>query len=150
MEPSWKQYKLNIANSAVIFLTNIFWTLFILQILQIAISDNLFLLIVVVDKYWKLLFNSFTYIVIPYNVMEIVTFDYFYRTRVRSLAMLVTHWLTHSCLVNLIDVTLACEDASSKLVEVVTVADIDDENRVGNSLLQIWTFGPKATLLFRL
>ena len=48
--------------------------------------------------------------------------------------------------------TLACEDAYSKLVEVVTVADVDDENRVGNSLSQIWTltFGPKATLLFRL
>ena len=48
--------------------------------------------------------------------------------------------------------TLACEDSYSKLVEVVTVADVDDENRVGNSLLQIWTltFGPKATLLFRL
>ena len=51
------------------------------------------------------------------------------------------HWqclsLTHSCLVNLIDATLACEDAYSKLVEVVTVADISDEDRVGNSLLQI-------------
>ena len=48
--------------------------------------------------------------------------------------------------------TLACEDAYSKLVQVVTVADVDDENCVGNSLLQIWTltFGPKATLLFRL
>ena len=48
--------------------------------------------------------------------------------------------------------TLRCEDANSKLVEVVTVADVDDENRVGNSLLQIWTltFGPTATLLFRL
>ena len=30
--------------------------------------------------------------------------------------------------------TLACEDAYSKLVEVVTVADVSDENRVGNSL----------------
>ena len=28
--------------------------------------------------------------------------------------------MTHSCLVYLIDVTLACEDANSKLVEVVT------------------------------
>ena len=37
----------------------------------------------------------------------------------------LTHSLTHSCLVNLIDVTLACEDANSKLVEVVTVADVD-------------------------
>ena len=33
---------------------------------------------------------------------------------------------------------LACADANSKLVEVVTVADVDDENRVGNSLLQNW------------
>ena len=75
---------------------------------------------------------------------------YYYWTRVRSLAMLVTHWLTDwltdSCLVNLIDVTLACEDAYSKLVEVVTVADVCDEDRVGNSLLQIWKlrFGHKA------
>ena len=46
--------------------------------------------------------------------------------------------MTHSCLVNLIDVTLAYEDAYSKLVEVVTVADVSDEDRVGNSLLQIW------------
>ena len=34
--------------------------------------------------------------------------------------------------------TLACEDANSKLVDVVTVADVDDEDRVGNSFLQIW------------
>ena len=34
--------------------------------------------------------------------------------------------------------TLACEDNYSKLFEVVTVADVDDEDRVGNSLLQIW------------
>ena len=48
--------------------------------------------------------------------------------------------------------TLACEDAYSKLAEVVTVADVDDENRVGNTLLQIWKlrFGHKAKLLFRL
>ena len=35
--------------------------------------------------------------------------------------------MTHSRLVNLIDVTLACEDAYSKLVEIVTVADVSDE-----------------------
>ena len=48
--------------------------------------------------------------------------------------------------------TMACEDANSKLVEVVTVADVNDEDRVGNSLLQIWKlrFGHKAKLLFRL
>ena len=75
----------------------------------------------------------------------------FYRTRVRSLAMLVTNSRTHSRLVNLIDVTLECEDVNAKLVEVVTVADVDAEDYVGNSLL-IWelTFGHKAKLLFRL
>ena len=49
----------------------------------------------------------------------------------------LTHSLTDCRLVNLIDVTLACEDANSKLVEVVTVADVDDEDRDSNSLLQI-------------
>ena len=45
--------------------------------------------------------------------------------------------------------TLACEDANSKLVDVVTVADDD---RVGNNLLQILKlrFGQKTKLLFRL
>ena len=36
--------------------------------------------------------------------------------------------LTDSRLVDLIDVTLACEDGYSKLVEVVTVADVDFED----------------------
>ena len=49
----------------------------------------------------------------------------------------LTNSLTDSCLVNLIDVTLACEDAYSKL-QVVTVAGVDDEDCVGNSLFQIW------------
>ena len=65
----------------------------------------------------------------------------------------LTHWLTYSCLVNLIDSTLACEDNYSKLVEVVTVAaDVDDEDRVGNSLLQILKlrFGRKPKLFFGL
>ena len=34
--------------------------------------------------------------------------------------------------------TLACGDTNSKFVEVVTVPDVDDEDRVGNILLQIW------------
>ena len=48
--------------------------------------------------------------------------------------------------------SLACADANSKLVDVVTVADVDAEDHVDNSLLQIWElmFGPKAKLLFRL
>ena len=79
-----------------------------------------------------------------------------YRTQVRSLFTLVTHSLTHSlthsCLVNLIDMIPALEDANSKLVEADTVAYVDAEDHVGNSLIQIWelTFGPTAKLLFRL
>ena len=48
--------------------------------------------------------------------------------------------------------TLVCEDGNSKFVEVVTFVDVDEEDRVGNSLLKIreLTFGPKAKLLFRL
>ena len=44
----------------------------------------------------------------------------FYRTRVRSLAIVsnsLTNSLTDSCLVNLIIVSLACEDGNSKLVD---------------------------------
>ena len=68
------------------------------------------------------------------------------------LPLSLTNSLIHYCLVDLIDVTLVCEDAYSKLVEVVTVADVSYEDRVGNSLLQIWKlrFGHKARLLFRL
>ena len=64
----------------------------------------------------------------------------------------LTHSLTHSCLVNLIDVTLACEDGNSKLVEVVTVVDVDDEKGVFNSLVQIWKvkFGRIVKFLFTL
>ena len=67
----------------------------------------------------------------------------FYRTRVRSLFSLVTNWLTDFCLVNLIDVTLMCEGANSKLVEVVTVADADAE-----LLFRLWAQG--LVKIFRL
>ena len=48
--------------------------------------------------------------------------------------------------------TLACEDDNSKLVEVVTVAQVDDEIRVDNSLVQIWKvkFGHIVKFLFTL
>ena len=41
--------------------------------------------------------------------------------------------------------TLAGDVDNSKLVEVVTVAHVDDEKHVDNSLVQIWKlkFGPK-------
>ena len=90
----------------------------------------------------------------PNSVKEIPLRSRFFNPiiRVRLLFTLVTHSLTHSCLVNLIDVTLACEDANSKLVEVVTVANVDDEDYVGNSLLHAWELrlGNKAKLLLRL
>ena len=65
------------------------------------------------------------------------------------LPLSLTNSLTHSCLINLIDVTLACEYANSKLANVVLVAD---EDRVGNNLLQIskLRLGQKAKLLFQL
>ena len=61
-------------------------------------------------------------------------------------------WLTDSCLVDFIDVTLTCEDANSKLVEVVTVADVDAEKCVDDSLVQIWKlkFGHQIKFLSRL
>ena len=42
--------------------------------------------------------------------------------------------------------TLACEDGNSKLVEVVTVVEVEYEKRVDNSLVQIWkvNFGHKV------
>ena len=56
------------------------------------------------------------------------------------MATLVTNYLTdsvtNSCLEDLIYVTLECEDVNSKLVDVVTVVNVDDEDHVSNSLLQ--------------
>ena len=67
--------------------------------------------------------------------------------------MLVTHSLTdsltHCCLVNLIDVTLACEDANLKLIEVVSVADVDAVKRFDDSLVQIWKLNFVQTLSTR-
>ena len=64
-------------------------------------------------------------------------------------ATLVTHSLTNSCLPDFMDVTLACEDANSILVEVVSV---DAEKRVDISLIQIWKlkFCHKAKFLLTL
>ena len=47
---------------------------------------------------------------------------------------------------------MTCEDANSKLVEVVTVADVDAYKYVDNSLVQIWKlkFGHKIKFLSRL
>ena len=45
--------------------------------------------------------------------------------------------MTDSCLVDLTDVTLAFGNANSKLLDVVSVADVDDEERVEDSLVEI-------------
>ena len=79
-------------------------------------------------------FGNLTLLLIEQGAESRAATTHFYRTRVRSLAMLVTHYLTNCRLVNLIDVTLACKDGSSKLVEVVIIVYVDDEKRVGNSL----------------
>ena len=50
----------------------------------------------------------------------------------------LTDSLTDSCLVNLTDLTLACEDAYSKLVEVVTVVDVSDEDRADMEA-EVWS-----------
>ena len=50
----------------------------------------------------------------------------------------LTHSLSNSCSVDLIDATLACEGANFKLVDGVTVADIDAEKHVDDILVQIW------------
>ena len=79
----------------------------------------------------------------------------FYRTWVWSLSTILhCRWLTHSLtpsrFIDLINVTLACEDSNSILVEVVT---LDTETHVDNSLVQIcklWKDCHEAKFLFRL
>ena len=47
--------------------------------------------------------------------------------------------------------TLVCEDGNSRLIEVVTVVEVDDGKRVDNSLVQIWKlkFGHKINFLLK-
>ena len=42
--------------------------------------------------------------------------------------------------------TLVCEDGNSRLIEVVTVVEVDDGKHVDNSLVQVWkiNFGHKV------
>ena len=61
------------------------------------------------------------------------------------MATLVSNSLTNSCLVDLIDVTLECEDANSKLVDVVTVAEVDAEKRVDDSLVLVCSLVIKSS-----
>ena len=59
----------------------------------------------------------------------------------------VTNSLAHCCLIVLNDVTLAFEDAKSKLLDVVSVADVDAEERVGVDILKLM-FGRDVEIEF--
>ena len=85
----------------------------------------------------------------PLTVSLTVKYPLFIRPESdHCLLLSLTHWLTNSCLANLIDVTLAYEDTNTKLVDVVTVTD---EDPVDNNLLHIskLRLGKKAKLLFK-
>ena len=62
--------------------------------------------------------------------------------QVRSLSTLVINSLTHSCLAGVADVTLAFEDAYSKLLDIVSIADVVAEEHVDDHLLKILRLRP--------
>ena len=45
--------------------------------------------------------------------------------------------------------TLVCEDGNSRLIEVVTVVEVDDEKHVDNSLVQVWKINFGLLKLYR-
>ena len=55
------------------------------------------------------------------------------------LPLSLTGQLTNSCF-DLTDMTLAFEDVNSKLVDAASVADVDAEERVGDSLVEMLKF----------
>ena len=46
-------------------------------------------------------------------------------------------YISHCCIVDLTNMTLAFEDANSKLLDVVSVADVEVEEWVDDSLVEI-------------
>ena len=54
------------------------------------------------------------------------------------MATLVSDSPTHSCLVDLTNVTLAFEDSNLTLLDVVSVADVDAKERVDDSLVEVF------------
>jgi len=79
-----------------------------------------------------------------------------YRTRVRSLGMLVTnsltdsltHWLTDSCLVNLIYVTLACKDDNSNLLRLLLLLMLMMRNVLTTVWCRFWRWSLVLKLSF--
>ena len=53
------------------------------------------------------------------------------------LPLSVSNSLSPSCLIDLTDMTLAFEDTNSKLLDVVSVADVDAKECVDDSLVDI-------------
>ena len=93
--------------------------------------------------------NSPLYIAIETCCCERFGHLYFYPTRVRSLSPLVTHWLTNRCLrLDLCDPGV-WRFTNSKLVEFVIVTDVDADDHVGKSLLQIWKLRQSSTFVHR-
>ena len=64
----------------------------------------------------------------------------------------VTNWLTNCCLVNLIDVALACEDANSKLVRLLLLVMLRLRNMLTTVCYRFgrWSFGHKIKFFSRL
>ena len=74
----------------------------------------------------------------PCHVLRAQRLFYSDSSPIIVLPLQLNDWLTNSYWVNLIDVALASEDDNSKIVEIVTVAHVDNQKHVDNILLQIW------------
>ena len=77
-----------------------------------------FLFSMVLSLIWKKVWGRLVLVLICYFPYFLSDPSPIIGNACHSLTNSLTHSLTHSRLVNLIDVTLACEDANSKLVEV--------------------------------
>jgi len=106
------------------FLSVVSFTIFrIMTRIRFNHNDKAIIVRMILHQYWDLLrwlpqnkFFDFVFFVVEDS-------SYFYRTRVLSLVMLVTdwltNWLTNCCLVNLIYVTLTCKDDNSDLLRLL-------------------------------
>ena len=82
-----------------------------------------------------------------YRVQKYLLYG-FYRTQVLSVSTLFSNKLTH-LLSNVVEIDLMLPwHANSKRVDIVTDADVDNEERMCNSLVEILT--PKIGRLFKI
>ena len=66
------------------------------------------------------------------------------------LCLSLTHWLTDSCLVNLIDVTLACEDDNSNLLRLLLLLMLMMRNVLTTVWCRFWSWSLVIFLLLML